>query len=359
VKKIVLFNNTLSGGAGNSILTLAKALVKSGIDVSIVIYKNRVDYPVPPEIPLYVVRPKGPGKTNTVRAVGKQLETIGPFDAVISNSSPSNKILSALHLPKAFHIVRSSEAKEYRGILGPAKDRWRRKKYIRLYSGKHIITISKGLERYILDTLKAVPTSITTIYNPFDFEMLRKMADIPDTEIPDTPFLLHVGRFDISSKRHDLLLEAYKKSGIEYPLYLLGKGPDRERIQKIVAQLDLSDNVFMPGYRSNPYTWIQKAKLLIFSSDFEGFGRVLVEALALGTPVVSTDCPNGPSEILTGELRKFLTPTGDPTGLAKSIVHALESYPVIDDRSLERFRDTSIAEQLTSWLENPTPFHKR
>jgi glycosyltransferase involved in cell wall biosynthesis len=77
------------------------------------------------------------------------------------------------------------------------------------------------------------------------------------------------------------------------------------------------------AFRQNPYPWIAGARLLVLSSDYEGFPMVLIEALACGTPVVSTDCPHGPGEILTGELARWLVPVGDSRALAERITAAL------------------------------------
>ena len=95
--------------------------------------------------------------------------------------------------------------------------------------------------------------------------------------------------------------------------------------------LGLGKKVIFQAYTDNPYAWIRHADLFVFSSDFEGFGRVLAEALIIGTPVVSTDCPTGPSEILTGVLKDFLVPPGDVNALASKIREALQYYPDIKE----------------------------
>ena len=89
----------------------------------------------------------------------------------------------------------------------------------------------------------------------------------------------------------------------------------------------------------------------MFSSDFEGFGRVLAEALIVGTPVISTDCPTGPREILTGNLREFLVPTGDVYALAMKIRQALQHYPAIEEVDLFWLRDDVIAEQYMALID--------
>jgi glycosyltransferase involved in cell wall biosynthesis len=104
----------------------------------------------------------------------------------------------------------------------------------------------------------------------------------------------------------------------------------------------------MPGFQSNPYPWMRNADLFAMSSDSEGLPTVLIESLILGTPVVSTDCPTGPSEILTGALARFLCPRDNASALAHLIDQALGQYPDISDAALGRFSaDHSARQYLT------------
>ena len=248
---IVLFNMTLSGGAGKYIVTLAKALKNLETDVEIIIYKDAVDYEIPQDVQLH--RLPGDRTKETVLQLKKKLDSLRPVDLIFSNSTPSNKILSQLKLPNAYHIVHSAETKNYTGPLAFIKRWWRKRTYKKLYSGKHLITVSKGLETYITKTLEASPLSIRTTYNPFDFEEIRKQANENDPTLPKEPYIIHVGRLDIRSKRHDILLKAYKRAGVSHKLVLLGQGPDKGKIEDIIDQLGLRKKVVLPGFRINPY----------------------------------------------------------------------------------------------------------
>jgi glycosyltransferase involved in cell wall biosynthesis len=329
VKKIILFNIDLSGGAGKFIITLAKALVKEGVCVHVVLVEKKTKYDLPTDISLHILNPRNSDKRTLAKALKEYIDQIGAVDLIFSNSTPSNKILSLLDLPNSYHIVHSAETKNYSGPLGALKNFLRKNRYRRLYSGKKLVTVSRGLQYYILDDLNAHPKTIQTIYNPFEIDAIQDAALQNLEELPKEPYLLHVGRLDISQKRHDILLEAYKKSSTPFKLYIVGEGEDREEIQTMIHRMGLSGKVILQGHSPNPYAWMKHAKLLILSSDFEGFGRVLAESLIVGTPVVSTNCPSGPSEILTGTLHSFLSPPGDSNTLAKNILNALEDYPEI------------------------------
>ena len=108
---------------------------------------------------------------------------------------------------------------------------------------------------------------------------------------------------------------------------ILGEGPDRESLQRLVADLGLADRVTLPGYVENPLPYMRRAAVVVLSSVWEGFPAVLVEAMACGTPVVSTDCPSGPSEILDNGEYGQLVPVGDVDALAMSIERTLRGEP--------------------------------
>lgn len=353
--KIVLFNDSLSGGAGTSILTLAEVLRKNSVEVHIVICENKIDFEIPKYVSFHLLSKDDSAVYSKKEFSGKlqdKLCELGDIDIVMSNSSPSNKILSLLNLPNAYHCVRSAETKSFSGTFRFLRAAWRNRKYQKLYTDKNIITVSKGLEEVITKRIKANPRSMQTIYEPFSFSKIAELAEEKNVTIPKEVYLIHVGRFDLASKRQDVLLKAYKKANVPYPLVLLGDGEDKEKIKAIIKELDLDDKVLLPGFSNNPFPWIKQSKLFVFSSDFEGFGRVLAEALAVKTPVVSTDCPSGPSEILTGVLSNYLVPTGDINALALKIKEALEYYPDITDAMVEQFSDDKIAQEYIKLIED-------
>jgi glycosyltransferase involved in cell wall biosynthesis len=110
-------------------------------------------------------------------------------------------------------------------------------------------------------------------------------------------------------------------------LVILGEGPLRPSLEELGRSLGIAERIDMPGFRANPLPFLREAALVVLSSRFEGFGMVLAEALACGTPVVSTDCPHGPAEILDHGRYGRLAPIGDPVALARAIVATLDSAP--------------------------------
>jgi glycosyltransferase involved in cell wall biosynthesis len=213
---------------------------------------------------------------------------------------------------------------------------------VRLYDKQNLIAVSDGVASDLRDALGVAGANIVRIYNPFDFAEIRRLAGAAASNLPSEAFVIHVGRF-MPQKRHDLLFQAWKKAGLAYKLVLLAH-PSAE-LDELIARHGLQGEVIVAGFQANPYPWIKRAALLVLSSEREGMPNVLVEALVCGTPVVSTDCPSGPAEILTGPLRPFLVPSGDADALATVMRNAITSYPDITDEMLSEFAADQVVRQ--------------
>jgi len=148
--------------------------------------------------------------------------------------------------------------------------------------------------------------------------------------------IVSVGRLS-PEKDHANLIRAFAKLDpkLAKRLEIAGVGPLRPRLEAMIAELGLGERVALLGFVADPFSIFRRAQLAVFSSLYEGFGNALVEALACGTPVVSTDCPFGPREILAGGRYGLLVEVGNPDVLAGAIAQALASQP---DRTALRSR---------------------
>lgn len=144
--------------------------------------------------------------------------------------------------------------------------------------------------------------------------------------VPPGARILTVGSFK-AVKNHPLLLRAFARLA-HLPsarMMFLGAGSGEVALRALAQELGIADRVIFAGFHPDPTPFYRTADLFVLSSDYEGFGNVIVEALASGTPVVSTDCPSGPSEILEGGRYGTLVPVGDEHALAKAIEAALSN----------------------------------
>jgi len=112
-----------------------------------------------------------------------------------------------------------------------------------------------------------------------------------------------------------------------FHLAILGEGEQRAALEQLAAELGIADRVFFLGFQPQPWLFVSKADLFVLSSRYEGFGNVLIEAMRQGVPVVSTDCPGGPSEILEDGRYGRLVPCGDEQALADAMEAALDDRP--------------------------------
>jgi glycosyltransferase involved in cell wall biosynthesis len=160
----------------------------------------------------------------------------------------------------------------------------------------------------------------------------------------ETPILLGVGRLT-KAKNFPLLIKAtslvIKKTPVR--LIILGEGSDQAKINKLIKKLGLQQIISMPGFVKNPYSYMRRSSVFVLSSLWEGFGNVIVEALATSTPVVSTDCPNGPREILENGKYGTLVPIGDPYKMANAILSTIRSSQKVTHLNIDKFESKHIA----------------
>jgi glycosyltransferase involved in cell wall biosynthesis len=365
-KRICLIINSLvGGGAERKVLTIAGAMVSLGHHAHVVLLNDQVAYPVPDGVRTHTVYPAGVRHLDyfwrihrTARDLRALIERVesrhGRFDLFVSNLNWTNKIVARLDLRSVYFMIRNSVGGELARArkLGPIQYRRMLSAHAAL-DGKDVITVSRGLEEEIRREGRLRPRSIRTILNPFDIEGIRAMAEEPDAEIPDEHYLIHVARF-ARQKRHDVLFRALREVDASYRLVLLCK--QRDKALRSAERYGVAHRVQVPGFRPNPYPWIRRARLLLLSSDYEGFANVLVESLICGTPVVSTRCPQSPDEILTGPLARWLVPCRDPGALASRVNEALATrIDVSDAPILQKVGAERIAEQYLELADGAAP----
>ena len=179
--------------------------------------------------------------------------------------------------------------------------------------------------------IKLNPDHIYTIYNPVITPELKDLAMeyACDWLTPgSSPVILAVGKLK-PAKDFPTLLRAFARvrKVINARLIILGEGEQRAKLLNQANELDISDYVYLPGFVKNPFSYMAKATVFVLSSAWEGLPTVLIEALACGCPVVSTDCPSGPAEILEDGRFGTLVPVGDDAILAEGIIDCIKNPP--------------------------------
>ena len=190
-----------------------------------------------------------------------------------------------------------------------------------------IIAVSQGVAQSLAEALKLPASRIEVAYNPVVTAELKQKAQFtvahPFFSQPH-PVILGVGRLD-KAKDFATLIKAFAlvRDQHEAKLCILGEGEAREELEALIKKLNVVSDVSLPGFVDNPYAYMAQAQLFVLSSVREGLPTVLIEAMACGTPVVATDCPSGPREILEGGKYGKLVAVKDTQAMAASMIETL------------------------------------
>jgi len=364
-KNICIVTTGLSGGGvARVVLSLAQAFYKLNcrVDIFVLDFDARNSYPTNEfDFNIHIVNKKKSSCSakkleqvvryieaiQNIKHLKNKISEVGvSFDLTISNKLLTDISCKKLNLPNTNYCIHTSLSQSFGFDKKNTIFRFIRSFLIRqTYKNQDLITVSKGVKQDLLK-FGVQPKTIKTIYNPFDFNKIRQQSK--EYQVYEQDYVIHVGYFRMV-KRHDILIKAYKQSGIEQKLLLFGYDSESngKNARQLVLDLGLQGKVFFKGFNPNPYPYIKNAKAMILSSDFEGLPTVLIESLILGTPVVSTNCPSGPSEILIDELKPFLSPVGDVNALAKNIKKMVENPIKITDKYINRFSaEKSVAQYL-------------
>jgi glycosyltransferase involved in cell wall biosynthesis len=192
-----------------------------------------------------------------------------------------------------------------------------------------IVAVSDGVAEDMCRVLGLARSAVTRIYNPVvNASLLAKASEKPahpwfsvDRRLP---VVLACGSLT-QKKGFDYLIRAVAHLQRDMParLVILGEGEQRAKLRELAEELHVQDKVAMPGFQDNPYGSMARADVFVLSSLWEGLGNVVIEAMACGAPVVSTDCPSGPAEIITHNVDGILVPPADSNALSAAILSLL------------------------------------
>jgi len=215
------------------------------------------------------------------------------------------------------------------------------------------ICVSNGVKKDLLKFLQLNENKLSVIYSPIITEDLVAEAS-QDCSHPwfkdhNIPIIIGMGRLT-EQKRFDILIKAFAAVRKEKKarLLIIGDGEERNKLQSLIVNLGLQNDICLLGFDPNPFKFLSRATLFVLSSDWEGLPGALIQALACGCPVISTDCPSGPREILKGGKLGRLIPVGDVEKMASAIKETLQTLPTIV--KLEELREFTENYSINEYL---------
>ena len=271
-------------------------------------------------------------------------------DIVIDFDSSLTKIIDKLNSSKNLVWIHSS-------IKNWKKKKSKIDRFVdRISKYSKIICICKEMKEDLINLKNESKNKVDFLYNPIDFNRIKKLSNEDfseeDKKLLKDKFLLSIARLDCVPKDFETLFKAYeiaKKNGYDGKLYIIGDGPDKDKVEKLKEANLYKEDILLLGRKENPYNWLKKADKLILSSRYEGFAIVLLEGLCLGKNVIASDCKTGPNEILANN-RGLLFKVGDYSTLAKYIISEKNKEEL--EFSLEEFERNRIFEKFLEILED-------
>lgn len=223
-----------------------------------------------------------------------------------------------------------------------------------------IVTVSKELQKILITDYKIDKNKIVTIYNGIDLERINRLEkenSINYEEIFNNPNIIKfiaIGSL-LEKKGFNFLIKAFAKVFKEIPnsiLFILGEGPLRIQLERLIKINKLEENVILLGKKNNPYKYLSRANIFVLSSIYEGFPNVLIEAMACSLPVISTMCKTGPKEILKNGKFGILTKVKDSNDLAEKMIFLAKNKNAREDfskRSIQRIKSFELEKIIIDW----------
>ncbi|BAO43524.1 glycosyltransferase [Thiolapillus brandeum] len=210
-----------------------------------------------------------------------------------------------------------------------------------------VVVVANGVREELVRDFGLPRQDVQVIYNPIDIQMVQERSREP-VSFPwedNQPVIIAGGRLHIQ-KDFMTLMEAFAllRKETSARLVILGEGAERGRLEAYAQELGISEDVWLPGFVSNPWAYMRRSSLFVLSSLWEGLPGILLEAMALGLPLIATRCPSGPEEILENGRYGCLVPMRNPKVLSMAMAQGLSGkLPRYDvDLAMQRF-DMSVA----------------
>lgn len=338
----LLMPNFEAGGAERVMIRLAQGLVDDGFPVDLVVLSESGPYRQELDPRVRVVSLQATRAWRAIPSLARYLRQQRPR-AVLSALFHCNFLAVAARalaqVPTRVVLSEHNTLELVQNSVGPV--RWLVFQWglrIAYPRADAVVCVSNGIAQGLIRALPSLQNKLHVINNPVVTENVLALSQErlihPWLDDDQCPLILAAGRL-IDAKGFDVLVAAMPEllARVSARLVILGQGPMREALLAQVQALGLSDRVSLPGFTNNPYAWMSRCRVFVLSSRHEGLPGALIEAMACGSPVVATDCPHGPNEILENGKWGRLVPVNDPAALAEAIAATIKSDAVTDVRS--------------------------
>jgi GalNAc-alpha-(1->4)-GalNAc-alpha-(1->3)-diNAcBac-PP-undecaprenol alpha-1,4-N-acetyl-D-galactosaminyltransferase len=313
LKKIIFVLPELSGGGVQRVVSLLSLeFVKLGYDVKIVLLVDKIEYEYGGELIILNSQPN----SNYIKKIFILLDRARSLKKIFKKEK-ADRIYAFMESCTYPSILTGEEIiVSVRNNIDVRLSYFQKRILSFFYKCKNVkkvIAVSKEIEKKLKE-LGIQKT--TTIYNPLNFNIIDNMEDLTKYK----PYFLSVGRLD-KIKNFEMLIKSYnntKSKGV-VKLLIAGEGNERSNLENLIMQLKLNDKVFLIGRKENINDYYSQADIYILSSKSEGFPNVIVEALMNKCPVISTDCPTGPNEIIINNKNGLLIKNENQEEMTKTI----------------------------------------
>jgi len=355
----ILVSFSGEGGVERMVLNLVNAFAGRGLQVHLLLIKTRSRHLGELHPAIRVIELGGRHTTTSLLPLIRYLRTWRPCSLLAAKDRAGRLavVARALAGTPTRLVVRLGTNLSAALAHRSSSKLWLRRAAIRLFYPRidRIIAVSEGVRQDTVAVAGIDPERIAVVRNPVITPRLLELAQRAPThpwlQAAGHPVILGAGRLTVQ-KDFATLIRAFARLREKRPcrLIILGEGRQKAKLQALAAELGVAEAVDLPGFSDNPYACMARANLFVLSSRWEGSPNVLTEAMSLGTPVVSTDCPSGPREILADGRHGPLVPVGDWQALATAMQQVLDAPP--DSDSLrEAVREYAVETSASRYLE--------
>lgn len=357
-RKIALLSPSLrGGGVENEMLLLAAELQRRQANVELVLVNSLGSAYAPPSS-LRVIDLGARRIRFGLWPLVRYLRQSRP-DILWSAETPVNALAIAVRAlcgyPRRLIVSEHNHVGEHAGHASRWMDRLRPLIVRWLYPrADSVVAVSRGVAADLAASCGVSARRVHVLYDMLDTRAIAARAQEevghPWLRTGEIPVILNVARLSPQKDQATLIRAfAHVRASTACRLLILGEGSERRTLETLARQLGVADDVGLPGFVSNPYAWMSRSRVLVLSSAWEGLPIVLIEALSVGLPVVSTDCPSGPAEILENGRYGLLSPVGDPAALAHAIAQTFDA-PTSPALLRKRAKDFSVERLLPEYL---------